>query len=130
MPFHKNVIYQLHVGAFYGVDARGRDKREQVAKFLDVLTRVPYLRELGVKAVQLLPIQEFPYDNSLGYNNTDFFSPEMAYQVEDAAELNRYLRGVNALLAEKNMPSVTLEQLGPGPNQLKALIDLLHLNGI
>jgi len=130
MPFHKNVIYQLHVGAFYGVDARGRDKREQVAKFLDVLTRVPYLRELGVTAVQLLPIQEFPYDNSLGYNNTDFFSPEMAYQVEDNAELRRYLGQVNLLLAERYMPPITIEQLATGPNQLKALVDLLHLNGI
>jgi 1,4-alpha-glucan branching enzyme len=129
-PFHELVIYQLHVGAFFGVDAQGHDKRESVAKFLDVITRIPYLRDLGVRAVQLLPIQEFPYDNSLGYNNTDFFSPEMAYQVEDSAELNRYLGEVNVLLAEQGMPPVTPEQLAPGPNQLKALIDLLHLNGI
>src|SRR2546425_7537908 len=128
MPFHKNVIYQLHVGAFYGVDARGRDKREQVAKFLDVLTRVPYLREMGVTAVQLLPIQEFPYDNSLGYNNVDFFSPEMAYHVGSSSEVARYLGQVNALLAEKGQSTLTEEQLGPGPNQLKVLVDLLHLN--
>jgi 1,4-alpha-glucan branching enzyme len=129
-PFHELIIYQLHVGAFYGVDALGRDRRESVARFLDTVTRIPYLRDLGVTAVQLLPIQEFPYDNSLGYNNVDFFSPEMAYQVEDNAELNRYLAQTNALLAEKGMPPLTAAQLAPGPNQLKALIDLLHLNGI
>jgi 1,4-alpha-glucan branching enzyme len=129
-PFHELVIYQLHVGAFYGVDGQGRDTRGDVATFLDVATRIPYLSKLGVNAVQLLPIQEFPYDNSMGYNNLDFFSPEMAYQVEEAAELDRYLQEVNALLAAKSMPPLTLEQLAPGPNQLKAIIDLLHLNGI
>jgi len=129
-PFHELVIYQLHVGVFYGVDEEGHDSRTGVAKFLDVLTRVPYLRELGINAVQLLPIQEFPYDNSMGYNNLDFFSPEMAYQVSDADDLGRYLQEANALLAERGLPPLALEQLVPGPNQLKALIDLLHLNGI
>ncbi|HEU0140077.1 MAG TPA: alpha amylase C-terminal domain-containing protein [Bryobacteraceae bacterium] len=128
--FNDLIIYQLHVGAFYGVDAQGRDKREQVADFLDVITRIPYLRDLGVTAIQLLPVQEFPFDTSLGYNNVDFFSPEMAYQVDDIAELNRYLPAVNALLSEQGAPPLTLAQLEPGPNQLKTLIDLLHMNGI
>ena len=130
VPFQELIIYQLHVGAFYGVDAQGHDKRERVAKFLDVITRIRYLRDLGVTAVQLLPIQEFPYDNSLGYNNVDFFSPEMAYHVQDTAEITRYLEEVNLLLAEKGMPRLAADQLFPGPNQLKALVDLLHINGI
>lgn len=128
--FHDLVIYQLHAGTFYGVDRLGRDKREGVAKFLDVVTRIPYLRELGMTAVQLLPIQEFPWDNSLGYNNVDFFSPELAYQVEDPTELQRYLGDVNALLAEKGRAPISAAQLAAGPDQLKALIDLLHLDGI
>jgi 1,4-alpha-glucan branching enzyme len=128
--FRELIIYQLHVGAFHGVDGQGRDKRESVAKFLDVAARIPYLRDLGVTAVQLLPIQEYPYDNSLGYNNVDFFSPEMAYQVVDGGELDRYLGLVNTLLAEQEIGPLTAAQLSPGPNQLKALVDLLHLNGI
>jgi 1,4-alpha-glucan branching enzyme len=118
--FHQLIIYQFHIGVFSGIQTR----------FLDVIKRIPYLRDLGVTAVQLLPIQEFPYDNSLGYNNTDFFSPEMAYQVEEGVHLRPYVTFVNAILAEKGMPPVTADQLAPGPNQLKALIDLLHLNGI
>jgi len=59
---------------------------------------------------------------SLGYNNVDFFSPEMAYQVEDVAELTRYLGEVNARLAEKGTPPLTADQLLPGPNQLRASI--------
>ena len=128
--FHELVIYQLHVGAFFRVDAQGSDQREKVGRFLDVVTRIRYLRDLGITAVQLLPIQEFPHDTSLGYNNVDFFSPETAYQIEEAAEIARYLDEINALLAEKRKPPVTIEQLLPGPNQLKVLVDLLHLNGI
>jgi 1,4-alpha-glucan branching enzyme len=128
--FHEWIIYQLHVGTFHGLDAQGEDRREGVARFLDVVARIRYLRDLGVNAIQLLPIQEFPYDNSLGYNNVDFFSPEMAYQVEVGAELDRYLGIVNALLAEKGMPGLTAGQIAPGPNQLKTLVDLFHLNGI
>lgn len=128
--FNDLIIYQLHTGAFYGIDARGRDKRPLVADFLDVVTRIPYLRDLGVNAIQLLPVQEFPYDNSLGYNNVDFFSPEMAYQVDDLVDLARYLRSVNDLRSEAGAPPLTLAQLEPGPNQLKALVDLLHLNGM
>jgi 1,4-alpha-glucan branching enzyme len=128
--FHELIIYQLHVGTFHGVDSHGRDKRESVATFLDVVRRIPYLRALGVTAVQLLPIQEFPWDNSLGYNNVDFFSPEMAYQIEDEEALQPYSHDVNALLAERAQQSLSAAQLEPGPHQLKALVDLLHLNGI
>jgi 1,4-alpha-glucan branching enzyme len=129
-PFHELIIYQLHVGAFYGVDAEGHDTRENVATFLDVLTHIPYLRALGVNAVQLLTTQEFPYDNSLGYNNLDFFSPEMAYQAGDAAELDRYLAVANELLAEKGHAPLSAAELAPGMHQLKALVDLLHVNGL
>jgi 1,4-alpha-glucan branching enzyme len=130
VPFHELVIYQLHVGAFYRVDAEGRDQRPNIGRFLDVITRIRYLRELGVNAVQLLPIQEFPYDNSLGYNNLDFFSPEMAYQVESPEEIRRYLREINSMLREFGKSPLELEQLLAGPNQLKALVDLFHLHGI
>lgn len=128
--FNDFIIYQLHVGTFYGVDSHGQDRREQVARFLDVIERIDYLRDLGVNAIQLLPIQEFPWDNSLGYNNLDFFSPEMAYQVEDPAELERHLTIVNKLLANHGQPAFGAHQLASGQNQLKALVDLCHLNGI
>ena len=56
--FRDLVLYQLHVGVFYAVDGQGRDKRRRIAKFLDLLDRVDYLRTLGVNGIQLLPIQE------------------------------------------------------------------------
>jgi 1,4-alpha-glucan branching enzyme len=127
--FRDLILYQLHVGVFYGVDASGNDKRSKVAKFLDILDRVQYLRDLGVNAIQLMPIQEFPSQTSMGYNGVDLFSPEMAYTVYDA-DLARYVVKANALLAVQGQPPLTIDQLQPGPNQLKCLIDILHLNGI
>ena len=128
--FRDLILYQLHIGAYYAVDAQGHDKRGGVAKFLDLLDRVDYLRDLGINGVQFLPIQEFPSQTSRGYNGLDLYSPEMDYHVADDGELNRYLGKANALLARANQPPLTLDQLRPGPNQLRCVIDILHLNGI
>ena len=89
--FRDLILYQLHIGAYYAVDAQGHDKRRGVAKFLDLLDRVDYLRDLGINGVQFLPIQEFPSQTSRGYNGLDLYSPEMDYHVADDGELNRYL---------------------------------------
>lgn len=128
--FNDYVLYQLHVGAFYRVDAAGQDQRRLIGRFLDILDRVDYLRDLGINAVQFLPIQEFPTETSLGYNNLDFYSPEMAYEVQNQQDLATCLVKANNLLAAHGQPPLTLAQLAPGPNQLKCLIDILHLNGI
>jgi 1,4-alpha-glucan branching enzyme len=125
------VVYQLHIGVFYAVDDAGRDVRPQrTGRFLDLLDRVEYLHELGVNAVLPLPIQEYPTPRSMGYNGTDYFSPEMDYQVWDAAELARYLAKANTLLAAHGKAALTIDELRPGPNQLKLIVDLCHLNGI
>jgi 1,4-alpha-glucan branching enzyme len=129
-PYHQWVIYQLHVGAFWAQDEHGHDRRGDYGKFLDVIERLPYLRALGVTALQLLPIQEFDTDIGLGYAGVDYFSPEMAYQVEDAGELDRRLVGINRMLHGFQREPLSREHLSPGPNQLKVLIDLCHLHGL
>ena len=122
-PFHELVIYQLHVGAFY------TPRFPKMGTFLDVAIKIPHLAELGVNAVQLLPIQEFPGAFSLGYNGTDYFSPEMAYAVDDA-DLDPYLEWVNALLAAKGLAPYHPGDLHGEMNQLKALVDLCHVFGM
>jgi 1,4-alpha-glucan branching enzyme len=128
--FHDLIIYQLHVGVFWAVDGWGRDRRRHYGRFLDTIERIPYLRDLGINAIQLLPIQEYDGDFGLGYAGVDYFSPEMTFQVEDPAEISRHLSVINAMLAERGHPPLASADLAPGPNQLKCLIDLCHLNGI
>ena len=122
--FNDFVVYQLHVGAFHTATPG-----TVMGRFLDVVDKLPYLAGLGVTAVQLLPIQEFPGDFSLGYNGTDYFSPEMAYGVPDA-ELGLYVARANELLAARGLTPYAAEDLRGEMNQLKALVDLCHVHGL
>jgi len=128
--FNDLIIYEFHVGRFYGVDDSGKDSRTQrVCKFLDVLDQIPHLVQLGVNAIEPLPIVEFQGPYSLGYNGTDIFSPEMDYGVEPEF-LGPYLDKANRLLAQRGCAPLTLAQLQSQTNQLKALIDICHVYGI
>jgi 1,4-alpha-glucan branching enzyme len=122
--FNDLVIYQLHIGTFWGPNLRGR-----VATFLDLVDRLDYLVDLGVNAIEPLPIGEFAAPRSRGYGGSDLFSPEMDYTLE-GAEVDHYLPRVNAHLARHGQPALTLEQVRIPINQLKILIDLCHLKGI
>ncbi|HVM67735.1 MAG TPA: alpha amylase C-terminal domain-containing protein [Acidimicrobiales bacterium] len=123
-------VYEFHVGVFSAVDDQGNDIRpHRVSKLLDVLDRVEYLADLGVRAVQPLPVVEFRTPSSQGYNGTDIFSPETDYCVADG-ELEEYLARVNRRLAAKGCAPLTVGQLTGHVNQLKAFVDVLHLYGI
>ncbi len=122
--FHNFVIYQLHVGTFFTPNAPNKG-----GTFLDVATKLPYFDELGISALQLLPIQEFQTNFSKGYNGTDLFSPEMDYAVDDD-KLGPYTQQLNQMLAARGLAPYKTEDLRGEMNQLKALIDLCHVFGI
>jgi 1,4-alpha-glucan branching enzyme len=122
--FRDLVVYQLHVGTWYGPSRESR-----VAKFLDVLDRVEYLTDLGFNAIEPLPIVEYSTPRSLGYNGSDLFSPEMDYEVGDD-EIDTYLPLVNRLLVQKGKSPLSRDVLAVGINQLKVLVDICHHYGI
>ena len=124
--FNDLVVYQLHVGTFFGPD-----RAERPATFLDLLSRLPYLAALGVNAIEPLPLTEFASPRSMGYDGSDLFSPEMDYWVSpDAADFPTHVDTVNALLAAKGQPSLASADLLSQVNQLKVMIDLCHLYGL
>lgn len=123
-PFHEFVIYQLHVGTFFTPNLPHKG-----GTFLDVARKLPHLSDLGVTALQLMPIQEFQTAFSLGYNGTDYFSPEMDFAVADA-DLAPYVADVNDLLDVKGQHPYQVKELRGEMNQLKALVDLCHLHGM
>lgn len=128
--FNDLVLYQFHIGVFYARDSQGRDIRQnRVSKFLDVLDRIEYLADLGVNALQPLPVVEFQGEWSLGYNGSDLFSPEMDYCV-DPADLAPYVQKVNRLLTQKGCAPLTINHLTGQVNQLKAFIDVCHVYGL
>lgn len=67
------VIYELHVGTFN--DHVGGSP----ANLYDAVTRIPYLQDLGVNVVELMPVCEFAGDFSWGYNPAHPWSVEQAY---------------------------------------------------
>ena len=122
--FHDFVIYQLHVGTFFSPNLP-----RKAGTFLDVARKISHFADLGVTAIQLMPIQEFQTQFSLGYNGTDYFSPEMDFAVEDA-DLGPYAAEVNKLLDVTGRARYRIEDLRGEMNQLKALVDLCHLYGL
>ena len=128
--FNDLIVYQFHIGVFFAEDAAGNDiRRHRVCKVLDVVDRIEYFADLGVNAVMPLPFQEYQGENSLGYNGTDLFSPEMDYSVPPA-DLAPYLARVNRLLAARGCAPLSAAQLTGQINQFKAFIDLCHLYGV
>jgi 1,4-alpha-glucan branching enzyme len=125
-PDHANmIIYQLHVGA-YAPTVPGA-----TGTFLGVLEKIEYLTDLGVNVVQLLPIDEAETSPTLGYNGSDYFSPDLGYIEYDETKLQGRLSTINRLLvARGHAPLPDIRLLTSGANQLKALIDLCHLNGL
>ncbi|GAA4845943.1 glycogen debranching protein GlgX [Algivirga pacifica] len=84
-PYAKTVIYEMHVGGFTKHASSGISE-ELKGTFAGVKEKIPYLKELGVTAVELLPVQQFdPYDapenktNYWGYSPLGFFAPHHAY---------------------------------------------------
>jgi len=121
--FRDLVIYQLHAGTFFTPDL------PKEGTFLDVAGKIPHLVSLGATAIQPLPIQEFQTQFSLGYNGTDYFSPETDFAVADA-DLGPYVAQINGLLGARGLRPYTAQDLSGEMNQLKALIDLCHIHGL
>lgn len=72
------VIYELHVGDFTGGSGDG-SRTGHKGRFTDVIARLPYLKELGVNALELMPVQAVPGDTGWGYTPRHFFAPRPGY---------------------------------------------------
>ena len=129
--FNDLIIYELHIGTFFAVDQSNHDRRAtKGGQYLDVLDRVQHLRDLGVNAIELLPIHEFASPISRGYDGVDLFSPEMDYGETNAGELAHYLTKINRLLRNRGARELQLAEVRSSINQLKVLIDVCHLHGL
>ena len=81
----ETVIYEMHVRGFTRSNSSGV---EHPGTYLGVIEKIPYLKSLGVTAVELMPVHEFPtngfwgepkrHPNYWGYDSLAFFSPHRA----------------------------------------------------
>jgi glycogen operon protein len=83
--WQRSVIYELHVGAFTRASDSGLDPSNR-GTYQGVIEKLPYLQELGVTAIELLPVFSFDpadappgRDNVWGYSPLNWFTPHHGY---------------------------------------------------
>ena len=109
IPFSDLVIYELHVRGFTNSLTSGV---KHPGTFDGVIEKIPYLKKLGINAIELMPVFEFDelYEerrhngdllmNYWGYNTTCFFAPNTSYASEieynhEGDELKKLIRTCN-----------------------------------
>jgi isoamylase len=90
VPLADSIIYEIHVR---GLTRHPSSEAEHPGTFRGVTEKIPYLKELGVTAVELMPVTEFeesdntrrnlltgePLRNFWGYQPISFFAPKASY---------------------------------------------------
>jgi len=106
VPLAELVVYELHVGAF-----------SPEGTFDAVIPRLAELRELGITAIELMPVATFPGRRNWGYDGLYVWAPHPAYggpsglaRLVDAA----HAAGLAVIL------DVVYNHLGPGSEALEA----------
>nr|WKN34575.1 isoamylase [Tunicatimonas sp. TK19036] len=101
-PHHESdlVIYELHVKGFtYHASSGIADGKR--GTFSAIIEKIPYLKELGITAVELMPVHQFDSHNGdyWGYSTLNFFSPHHAYasQQEISGQLQEFKQMVKAM---------------------------------
>lgn len=72
-PWHELIIYELHVGTFE------ENPQNIIGTFQGVIDKLPYLQELGINCIELMPVKEFEGDYSWGYNPAHPFAITRTY---------------------------------------------------
>ncbi|MGH9770359.1 MAG: malto-oligosyltrehalose trehalohydrolase [Candidatus Acidiferrales bacterium] len=67
-PWHECVFYELHVGTF-----------TPQGTFRSIIDKLDYLRDLGITAVELMPIADFPGTRNWGYDGVLLYAPDSSY---------------------------------------------------
>lgn len=109
IPMEDLVIYEMHVRGFTRHASSGVG---YPGTFAGLMEKIPYLKELGVNAVELMPIFEFDETQGArevdgrrlldywGYNTVSFFAPNTSYAGEleynrEGTELKRLIKALN-----------------------------------
>ena len=107
-PLEDSVIYEMHVGGFTKSPTSGV---KHPGTYLGLIEKIPYLKDLGVTAVELMPVHEFPIrdfegtlperKNYWGYDGMAFFAPHRGFASgqEPGAQVNEFKQMVKELHA-------------------------------
>lgn len=107
-PLSETVIYELHVRGYSKAD---ESPRSFPGTYLGLIKKIPYLKQLGITAVELMPVTEFdendtvfhdprtgrPLKNFWGYNPVSFFALKSGYAHTPENHVNEFKSMVHAL---------------------------------
>jgi 1,4-alpha-glucan branching enzyme len=99
------VIYEMHIGTF------NAKEKGHPGTFGSAAEKLPYLKKLGINAIDVMPIMEFPGDFSWGYNPDHPFAIEGIYGGPDAFKLfvkSAHKQGIAVII------DVVYNHFGPG----------------
>jgi len=105
MLFAQTVIYELHIGGFTSHKNSGVSEKNR-GKYLGLVEKIPYLQNLGITAVELLPVFQFDVQDSpeglvnyWGYSPISFFAAHNGYASSNSplTVLNEFRDMVKAL---------------------------------
>ena len=100
----KLIFYELHIGTF-----------TDSGTFLGAKSKLPYLVDLGITAIELMPLADFPGQRNWGYDGVSFFAPARAYGTPD--DLRKLVDGAHALGLAVFL-DVVYNHFGPDGNYL------------
>ena len=103
-PWHEAVLYELHIGTFTGEGT-----------FLAAIQKLDHLVELGITAIEIMPVADFPGRWNWGYDGVLMYAPESSYgRPEDLKALVNaaHQRDLSVLL------DVVYNHFGPDGNYL------------
>jgi isoamylase len=106
-PIEDTIVYEMHVRGFTKSPS---SKVKQPGTFAGLIEKIPYLKDLGITAVELLPIFDFdetaplrtvngqPLWNFWGYSTLGYFAPHSAFclKPEEGAHLKEFRDAVKA----------------------------------
>lgn len=132
IPYHKSIIYETHVKGFTIQNTEIPEEIRGTYAALAHPVTIKYLQELGITAVELMPVHQFVNDRGLldkgltnywGYNTIGFFAPDVKYsgsgvlggQVKEFKEMVKALHkaGIEVILDVVYNHTAEGNQMGP-----------------
>ncbi|MEZ4538210.1 MAG: glycogen-debranching protein [Cyanobacteriota/Melainabacteria group bacterium] len=105
IPFSHTVIYEMHVAGFTKSESSGLSASVR-GSYRGIVEKIPYLKELGVTTLELMPVQQFDHQdgppglsNYWGYSPISFFSPHKQYASDQGNSVDEFRDMVKALHA-------------------------------
>ncbi len=106
-PWSEAVVYELHIGTF-----------TPEGSFRAAIGRLPHLAELGVTAIQIMPVADFPGGRNWGYDGVLPFAPDASYgRPEDLKALVQAAHGLGLMV----LLDVVYNHFGPEGAYLHAI---------